>query len=454
MLNSVRLTLLLMIFGIPVIGFSQEFKATFPRIGAYEIASAQRVVEPEFRQALSKHDIVILGMWRNWSGTGTVTNTPLTMRDVVVDIKRRSAAAGKNIILGKYTVYNESFSSRSNGASRDRWDKLSSESGPGYPVNNDWWARDKDGQVLTSFESTWSTNVTDYVKRDANGFTWPEWAATRDYNEFFRDIPEFDMLFIDNWFHQPRISADWNGDGSNDAKDAGWVQNAFREGLMSAVHRIRELNPRLMIMGNVDGHPVRGVGMLQEPEYKGQIAGLYEGAIGRSWSHEKHHGWEVMMEQYQTTLANARDNIVIMTVAGPAEDLVLMRYGLASCLMDDGYYYYTSKEDHYRSALWFDEFDVNLGRAIDPPQFEPWKNGVYRRRFENGMALVNPKGNGAQTIQIEDGYRRIAGRQDPVTNNGRPVSSVTIAERDGLILVRENGASTDVRPKPPVLIGE
>jgi hypothetical protein len=123
MLNSVRLTLLLMIFGIPVIGFSQEFKATFPRIGAYEIASAQRVVEPEFRQALSKHDIVILGMWRNWSGTDTVTNTPLTMRDVVVDIKRRSAAAGKNIILGKYTVYNESFSSRSNGASRDRWDK-------------------------------------------------------------------------------------------------------------------------------------------------------------------------------------------------------------------------------------------------------------------------------------------------------------------------------------------
>ena len=161
-----------------------------------------------------------------------------------------------------------------------------------------------------------------------------------------------------------------------------------------------------------------------------------------------------MMEQYQTTLANAQNNLAIMTVAGPATDYKTMRYGLASCLMDNGYYYYTSLEDHYRSALWFDEFDAKLGRAIDPPQFAPWQNGVYRRRFENGMALVNPKGNGAQTVRIEEGYRKIAGRQDPATNNGRAVTSVTIPDRDGLILIRDGAVTQDVRPRPPVLNAE
>jgi hypothetical protein len=119
--------------------------------------------------------------------------------------------------------------------------------------------------------------------------------------------------------------------------------------------------------------------------------------------------------------------------------------------MDDGYYYYTSSDLHYKSAYWYDEFDVDLGRAIDPPQQTPWQNGVYRRRFENGMVLVNPKANGTKTVQIEPGYRRIDGRQDATTNNGEAVSAVTLRERDGLILVNETASRIPPRPRPPRL---
>lgn len=453
MITTICRILLIVFTCVPILGHAQTYKETFPRIGAYEIASARKVAQPEFRERLAKHDIVVLGMWRNWSTTDEQTGQRLTLRDIVVDLKQRSAAEGKDILVGKYAIYNESYSNRNNSATRDRWDKLSNETGPGYPTNNDWWARDKDGAVTSSYNGTWSTNVTDFVTRDSDGFTWTEWAATRDYNEFFRNTPEFDFLFVDNWFHKPRVTADWDGDGTNDGKGADWVKRAYRNGHMDAVRRFRELDSSLFVMGNVDGHPVENVGMLQDEEYRGKVAGLVESVMGRSWSHEVKHGWGAMMDQYQTTLANARDGIVIITVDGDtADNYQFMRYGLTSCLMDDGYYYYTTKADHYKSALWYDEYDADLGKAIDPPQFSPWRNGIYRRRFENGMALVNPRGNGTKTVQIEPGYRRISGTQDPATNNGQPVDSVTLNERDGLVLVKESVAKKVVRPMPPVLL--
>jgi hypothetical protein len=447
-----RVMMMVVTLGLPLSAVAQSPEHTFPRIGAYEIAGAARVSDPAYREALAKHDLIILGLWRSWSGIDTVSNAPLTIRDIVVDIKGRAARDGNSgILVGKYAVYNENYSTRQNAAQRDRFDKLSSEAGPGYRVNNDWWARDASAENTMSFTGTWNTNVTRFVKRDSNGDTWSEWAAKRDYEVFFQPVPEFDIWFIDNWFYQPRVLADWNGDGVNDEKYLDWVRTEYRKGLMNAVERARELAPNLIIMGNVDGDPNRDLGMLTEPEYKGQVAALYEGAMGRSYSQESRMSWQSMMKQYRTTLANSRDRILVMTVHGDADDYSMMRYGLASCLMDDGYYYYTSSDLHYKSAYWYDEFDVDLGRAIDPPQQTPWQNGVYRRRFENGMVLVNPRANGTKTVQIEPGYRRIAGRQDTTTNNGEAVSAVTLRERDGLILLNETASKIPPRPNPPRL---
>jgi hypothetical protein len=447
----VPLALLAVSLGFPMLVNGQEFKTTYPRIGAVEIAGTNETVKPEYRSSLAKHDIVILGMWRNWSGTDSATNAELTIRDVVVDIKRRAAAIGNNnILIGKYTNFMESGES-AGGASSDKAQKLSSEVGPGYPVNNDWWARNSNGERTSSFRGNYNANVTEFVQRDSNGDTFPEWSVQRDYELFFRDIPELNLWFIDNWFYRPRVVADWDGDGRDDDDSFESVRRSYRKGFLNGLRRARQLSPNMVIVGNVDGNPQENDGMLTESEYKGQVSALFEGAMGLSWSQETWAGWESMMEQYQVTLANARDRLVIMTVHGDATDYPLMRYGLASCLMDDGYFYYTTIDTEYRSALWFDEYDVDLGRAIEPPQFSPWQNGVYRRRFQNGMVLVNPKGNGRQSVQIESGYSRIDGRQDRTVNNGQIASSVTLAERDGIILIK-NTAPQAKRPKAPVLI--
>ena len=449
--NRLRQILLLsMAMTISGHAFAQQFKDTYPRIGAYEISGAFRVTDPEYREVMARNDILILGMWSGWSKTDDVTGDLLSIRDVVVDIRRRAEEMGNpGIIIAKYTAINES-KDEARPSSTETWDKLHNEVGPGYPINNDWWARTRTGAHTSSFPGQWHVNITEHVQRDSNGDTYPEWKVEKDYRIFFRDIPEIDMWFVDNWFYRPRVEPDWDGDGSNDDRNSASVRRDFRKGYVNALERIRELDPNMLVMGNVDGDVSMNNGMLNEPEFKGQVTALYEAAIGLPHAAETWAGWEVMMQQYRTTLSNAQHNILLMVAHGEEDDFATMRYGLASCLMDDGYYYYTSMENHYESGLWFDEYDVDLGRAIDPPPYNAWRKGVYMRRFEKGMVLVNPKNNGRQTVSIDRGYRRIDGTQDRTANNGQVAETVTLAERDGLILVKI-GAEDMERPKPPVL---
>jgi hypothetical protein len=226
-----------------------------------------------------------------------------------------------------------------------------------------------------------------------------------------------------------------------------------------------------------------GMGHAQEPEYnqKTKMA-LYETAMGANWAEETcwsnpappgtpaqqtWGGFYKMLQSYRTLMANtAAPHFVLVNISAtldgkcsfaPAQSTygggapyAFARYGLATMLLDDGYF---CIENSYGSAapLWLDEFDLQgtadtnwLGAAIDPPPTTAYQNGVFRRRFEHGMAIVNPRHNSdmsARTdvqITIEDGYARIGGStaQDSIINNGQAVGTApfTIRRGDGLIL--------------------
>jgi len=65
------------------------------------------------------------------------------------------------------------------------------------------------------------------------------------------------------------------------------------------------------------------------------------------------------------------------------------------------------------------------------------------REFRNGVVLWNPKGNGTRTVTVSGlvspsghtGLKHIAGKQDTVTNNGAVATTVTLRDRDGVILL-------------------
>ena len=131
----------------------------------------------------------------------------------------------------------------------------------------------------------------------------------------------------------------------------------------------------------------------------------------------------------------AQPKVLMFVVQGEPDDYRFFRYSFATCLMNDGYFDYTPPGSmHYGTVEWFDVFDLAgradtswLGRAVSPPPEAPWQEGVYRRDFEHGVALVNPRGNGQRTVQLEAGFSRIAGNQDPSVNDGQPVSVVRTA---------------------------
>src|SRR6202011_3929936 len=103
----------------------------------------------------------------------------------------------------------------------------------------------------------------------------------------------------------------------------------------------------------------------------------------------------------------------------------------------------------YGDAPAFDEYQANLGSAVSAPQTTAWQKGVYRRDFENGIALVNPKGNGAQTITLEGDFKRLSGTQVPSVNSGATVRTLTLRDRDGIILMRLTPVAAAKRPAPP-----
>jgi hypothetical protein len=179
-------------------------------------------------------------------------------------------------------------------------------------------------------------------------------------------------------------------------------------------------------------------------QYKGVIPGAFmEHAMGKDWSAETWAGWSDVMAWYRQLKANlAAPKAILFDAYMPSKtDYQYLRYAFASCLMDDGYF---SASTNYNEILWFDEFDLAgtsdtkwLGKAVDAPQTAAWQNGVYKRTFEHGMVLVNPKGNGQKTVTIPAGYSRFQGSQAPSVNNGQPATSVTLADRDGLFLVKD-----------------
>jgi len=161
-----------------------------------------------------------------------------------------------------------------------------------------------------------------------------------------------------------------------------------------------------------------------------------EALYGKSWSIGTWGGWSKVMQHYRDTLSAVRGpRLVGFGVVGNVDDYRLMRFGLASCLLDDGYFSYTDAQNQYSAAPWFDEFDADLGLPAEPPPTAAWDGPVYRRRFQRGMALVNPSVL-PKTVDVGEGYQALKGSQAPEINTGRPVRRVLVPPNDGVILAR------------------
>ena len=372
----------------------------------------------DYQAQLARLDVVVLGFYPGWHGD---TDGSL-IRSTVQALKARNPA----LKVGQYSNLNEAVDPSIRTADYDISLKVEAE---------DWWLRDADtGARLqwTSLYGAYDVNMTAWVAPDAAGDRWPQWLAKRHAAKFFTPVPEFDVWYFDSVMAVSRVpQADWKLDGSNHASKDADIASAFRLGHVAEWQAAAALAPGRLQMGNADND-------LGSPEYRGRLgAAFLEAQMGKSWSLETWAGWLPMMQRYFAVRSNLQaPKLVGFNVAGDPADYRFFRYAFTSCLLNNGHFSFTDKAVGFSSVPWFDEYEVAFGAATDTPALKVWSNGVYRRRFENAMVLVNPNAD-ARTVTVNrNAWRRLLGTQDTVTNNGQPAGTITLPPKDGLVLVR------------------
>lgn len=407
----------------------------FPRLAVTWISN-QTYQQPAIQSQLAHGDIAIILTWPGWgSSIGGV-------EPVLKSIK----AINPNILMLEYIKNNEIDGTKStNGAFGALFDKLDAMHWYLYPA----------GGSGTPIPSTWAgatmLNNTVFTPADSNGDNWLNWYAKWAVATYVTPNPSFDGFSIDNIYLKPRINGDWNRDGVTDSQSSSQAAQWQQQGNVAFINKLHSLMPGKIQIGNIADWVQPNAVLTQ---YQGVLdGGVMEGMIGWNWSIETWGGWDAMMKGYRQAMAAlGGPQIGIFAQVGSPTDYQSFRYGFASALMGDAFYTFNSISGQNGDWPWFDEYAYQhkFGAATSSPPTTAWQNGVYRRDFANGIALVNPKGNGPQTVTLEANYLRITGTQVPNVNSGQTVRTLTLQDRDGIILLRNQAApaSTAV-PAPP-----
>lgn len=409
-------------------------KTTFPRVGGINMGNPYNYSDPTYTNQLAKLDLMIL---KTYPGRASWNPT-------IQAIKAKNPDA----IVVFYLNVNERDMRPATGSGWNSYiSKMSSMK---------WWlyANKTTGSPVESwFSPAYDViNMTPFTKRDSAGLNGIEWMTKFYVDNYYKKNTASDGFFIDNVLVQPNVDGDWNLDGKIDKKTDVNAGKYWRQGYAAYFRKVRTLMPGKVQIGNIGG---LGDAAAVYPEYAGLIdGGVIEGMIGKGWSIETYKGWAAMMAKYRKVMkATIGPKLVIFNQWGNPTDYQAARYGLASTLMDNGYHNFTNTAKGYTGVVWFDEYNANLGVAESAPPTAAWKSGVYRRDFDKGIALVNPKGNGAKTITLESDFYRLKGSQAPTVNSGAKVRTITLKDRDGIILMRSSssGAAT-IRPEAPMEI--
>lgn len=406
----------------------------FPRVGGIQIGAPFDYNDTSYQAALAKQSVMILNYYPGLAPGGE------SMDSIVQAIK----SINPNALVFLYTNTDEGYTSG---------DQSIAFSAVANKMNAmKWWLYPNTGSTspVPSFFNNggFTINNTPYTPKDSNGDDSIDWLTKWFTSNYGSQVPHIDGLFMDNVFLQPRVSGDWYRSGNDLQASDAKAGSAIQAGYERWFNLAHQLMPGKYQIGNI---ATWGQSAAVPSDYR-DIAdgGVLEGMIGLSWSIENWGGWQAMMTQYSRVMSSLRaPKLAIFNQWGNPTDYQSFRYGLASCLMNDAYYAFTSNSNAYHGVVWFDEYNAKLGQATSAPPTGAWQKGVWRRDFANGIALVNPKGNGPQTVQLGGTFVKIKGSQAPSVNSGQTVTSVTLQDRDGIILLRQSPLQ---QPKAPTSV--
>jgi hypothetical protein len=422
------------------------FNPPYPRNASYRIGGSQ-TYGAAFQAWASKQAVVIIGgNWEGWASSGR------SREAVIQGIKSQSMLGTKVLQYGDCDAV--------------------STTNDGFPtftaqINaNNWylWLVGSSGTHVTNSYSPdfWQTNSTDSTSSDKYGRKLEDAFAVYVDAEYrtggtANAAPSLDGHYHDNMLFYARVNGDFDRNGTTDTGQSFGLQ--WRTGERRYLDQLKAIDPELIRFGNTDDMHNIGVTDPTNIAAASPLDGIMQGALdegflGKSYSVETYINWDATMAEYKFRMnLTIPPKLVVLGHGGMAANgadpytatpYQAMRYGVASVALDDGYYAFSPDGYPDDVLFWFDELGGNaggpplgyLGYPTQAPPTVAWQSGVWRRDFDHGIVLVNPKGNGAKTVSLGGTFKHLTGTQNPSLNNGASVTSVTLQDRDGLILLR------------------
>ncbi len=294
---------------------------------------------------------------------------------------------------------------------------------------NNWWLKGPNGESVTFWPGTNMINASSVAPK-TGGQNWSDYLPTLVNDEFLK-TNQWDGVFYDNiwqdisWLNQP---IDLDGNGSMDSKNQMDIK--WQSGVSKILEKTRQLAPNKIVVGNTNSN-----------FYNKKL----DGRMQENFPAPHEGNWSGSMQRYLDNDLGYHPTYFIINNntnnTGLKTDYRNFRFGLTSTMLGEGYYSFDYGDQGHEALWWYDEYNFFMGKSttdiknlLDPASTQI-KPGVWQREFQNGIVLVNST-NSIQKVSFDEEFEKLKGNQDPKTNSGAVVRSVTLKPQDGIILLR------------------
>lgn len=308
---------------------------------------------------------------------------------------------------------------------------------------NDIWSDSLHQNLLSGISSS-------YWLKDGSGNQKSVWPGTRamnlnsDWNYYLAEFVHNNIMSTGLWdgifYDEVSDEISWIGsvdtDNNGVADNAGTANSNWRSGYVSLLARSRQLEgSNKIIITNGSSNS----------SFQSYVNGRMFESFPTPW--EGNGTWQTVVNNYLNLENQVGDQPPIFIIntntdnTGNQADYDKMRYGITSTLLGGGYFSFDFGDQSHAQLWEYDEYGAYLGAPMDEPEdmLNPANSSinesVWARDFEQGKVLVNATDQ-TQSVRLGGEYEKLHGTQDPSTNNGAIVSTVTLPPHDGIILLR------------------